>query len=73
MYVNYYDREIKIEDENPTIGLILCKDKSELLVKSTLPENNDQIYASKYRLYLPTKDELIDELKDLDFDEKNKN
>lgn len=65
MYVNFYDREIKLEDENPTIGLILCKDKSDLLVQYTLPENNDQIYASKYKLYLPTKEELIQELRDL--------
>ncbi len=65
MYVNYYDREIKETEENPTIGLILCKEKHDMLVKYTLPEDNDQIYASKYKLYLPTKEELIKELNDL--------
>ena len=59
MYVNYYDREVKTEDENRTIGIILCMDKSDILVKFTLPEENDQIFASKYKLYLPTKEELV--------------
>ncbi len=59
MYVNYYDREVKTEDENRTIGIILCMDKSDMLVKFTLPEENDQIFASKYKLYLPTKEELV--------------
>ncbi len=58
MYVNYYDREVKLADENPTIGLILCKDKSDLLVQYTLPENNDQIFASRYKTVLPSKTEL---------------
>ena len=48
MYVNYYDREVKLEDENPMVGLILCKDKSDLLVKYTLPQFNNQIFASRY-------------------------
>lgn len=47
MYVNYYDRKIKNEDENKTIGIILCKDKSETIVEMTLPEENTQIFASK--------------------------
>ena len=59
MYVNYFDREVKTEDENRTIGIILCMDKSDMLVKFTLPEENDQIFASKYKLYLPTKEELV--------------
>lgn len=59
MYVNYYDREVKTEDEKRTIGIILCMDKSDMLVKFTLPEENDQIFASKYKLYLPTKEELV--------------
>ncbi|MGI6394242.1 MAG: PDDEXK nuclease domain-containing protein [bacterium] len=59
MYVNYYDREVKTEDENKTIGIILCMDKSDMLVKFTLPEENDQIFASKYKLYLPSKEELV--------------
>ena len=58
MYVNYYDREIRLEDENKTIGIILCKDKSESVVKYTLPENNEQIFASKYQTVLPSKEDL---------------
>ena len=58
MYVNYYDREIRLDDENKTIGLILCKDKSKSIVEYTLPENNEQIFASKYKTILPSKKEL---------------
>ena len=58
MYVNYYDREMKLEDEHNTIGLILCKEKSELLVEYTLPESNKQIFASRYETILPSKKEL---------------
>lgn len=58
MYVNYYDREIRLEDENKTIGIVLCKDKSEYVVKYTLPEKNEHIFASKYKTVLPSKDEL---------------
>jgi hypothetical protein len=58
MYVNYYDRQIKLEDENKTIGIILCQKKSDLLVEMTLPENNDQIFASRYETVLPSKEEL---------------
>ena len=58
MYVNYYDRKIKNKDENKTIGIILCKDKSETIVEMTLPEENTQIFASKYQLILPSKEEL---------------
>lgn len=58
MYVNYYDREARLEDENKTIGIVLCKDKSESVVEYTLPENNEQIFASKYQTVLPTKEEL---------------
>lgn len=58
MYVNYYDREIKMEEENKTIGLILCQNKSEAVVKYTLPENNEQIFASKYKTILPSKEDL---------------
>lgn len=53
MYVNYYDRKVKLEDENPTIGVILCKDKKNSLVEMTLPEDNTQIFASKYETVLP--------------------
>jgi predicted nuclease of restriction endonuclease-like (RecB) superfamily len=57
MYVNYYNREVKLDSENPTIGIILCKTKNDALVKLTLPEDAN-IYASQYQLYLPSKEEL---------------
>lgn len=59
MYVNYYDREVKLNDENKTIGIILCQDKSEALVRYTLPEDNEQIFASKYLTVLPSKEDFI--------------
>ena len=59
MYVNYYDRKIKLEEESKTIGIILCQNKSEAVVEFTLPENNTQIYASKYLTVLPSKETLI--------------
>ena len=58
MYVNYYDRFVKLDTENKTIGIILCKDKKDTLVEITLPENNEQIFASKYQTVLPSKEEL---------------
>jgi len=58
MYVNYYDRKVKLENENKTIGIILCRTKNETLVEMTLPENNEQIFASKYLTVLPSKEEL---------------
>jgi predicted nuclease of restriction endonuclease-like (RecB) superfamily len=62
MYVNYYDRFEKQTFENPTIGILLCADKNDAVVKITLPENNNNIIASKYQLYLPTEQQLIDEV-----------
>jgi len=62
MYVNYYTREMTNKDDNPPIGIILCADKSEAIVRYTLPEDNKQIFASKYMLYLPTEEELKKEL-----------
>lgn len=59
MYVNYHDRYIKLPDENKTIGIILCKQKSQVLVEITLPETNDQIFASQYQTILPDKQTLI--------------
>lgn len=50
------------EGDNPPIGIILCSDKSETLVKYTLPEGKNQIFASKYMLYIPNEDELINEI-----------
>lgn len=62
MYVNYYDRKVKLEDENPTIGIVLCKDKNNVVVEMTLLENNTQIFASKYQTVLPSKEEQNNEL-----------
>lgn len=58
MYVNYYDRKVKLPDENPTIGIVLCKDKNNAVVEMTLPEDNSQIFASKYETVLPSKEAL---------------
>ena len=58
MYVNYYDRKVKLEDENPTIGILLCKEKNNAVVEMTLPEDNSQIFASKYNTVLPSKEKL---------------
>jgi len=58
MYVNYYDRFVKLAEENKTIGIILCQDKSDTLVEITLPEDNEQIFASQYQTILPSKEEL---------------
>jgi predicted nuclease of restriction endonuclease-like (RecB) superfamily len=59
MYVNYYDREMRLEDENKTIGIVLCQNKSDLVVEYTLPENNEQIFASKYKTILPSREDLM--------------
>ncbi len=58
MYVHYYDRKVKLDDENPTIGIILCRDKNNAVVEMTLPEDNAQIFASKYQMVLPSKEAL---------------
>lgn len=62
MYVNYYTRKLMNEGDNLPIGIVLCADKSDSVVKYTLPEGNNQIYASKYKLYMPTEEELRREL-----------
>lgn len=62
MYVNYYDRIEKLPDENPTIGILLCTQKNDTLVRMTLPEDNKTILASEYRLYLPTTEQLVKEV-----------
>lgn len=61
-YVRYFEHEVKQESDNPTIGLILCSDKNEAMVKYTLLENSQRIFASKYKLYLPSEEELKEEL-----------
>ena len=68
MYVNYYDRKVKLDDENSTIGIIICKDKKDAIVKMTLPEDNNQIFASKYETVLPSKEELQKLLEDKNFE-----
>lgn len=62
MYVHYYERELMNEGDNPPIGIVLCADKSESVVKYTLPETETQVFASKYKLYLPSEEELLKEL-----------
>jgi predicted nuclease of restriction endonuclease-like (RecB) superfamily len=63
MYVNYYDRKIKLPEENPTIGIILCKKENKTVVEFTLPKDNKTIFAKQYKLYLPSKEELQKQLK----------
>jgi hypothetical protein len=65
MYVNYFDRYEKLPDENPTVGILLCTAKNNLLAKITLPEDNTTILTSKYELYLPSERELIEEIKEV--------
>ncbi len=62
MYVNYYDRFEKRDFENPTIGILLCAEKNNAVVKISLPENNKTIFASEYKLYLPTEQQLMEEV-----------
>ena len=63
-YVNYYDRERRTKGDNPTLGLILCPDKNDAVVKYTLGEQlKRNIFASRYQLYLPTEAELQNELR----------
>ena len=63
MYVNYFDRDIKTDFENPTIGVLLCADKNDLVVKYSLPKENQQIFASKHHLHLPSESQLLTEIK----------
>lgn len=62
MYVNYYNRYEKQPDENPTIGILLCTEKNDTMVRLALPEKNNTILASKYQLYLPTEEQLRTEI-----------
>ncbi|HCQ12076.1 PDDEXK nuclease domain-containing protein [Flavobacterium sp.] len=63
MYVNYYDRVEKVAHEKPTIGILLCADKNDAVVKYSLPENNNSILASQHQLYLPTEEQLLTEIR----------
>jgi predicted nuclease of restriction endonuclease-like (RecB) superfamily len=72
MYVNYYDRNVKLDYEKPTIGILLCKKKNDAIVELTLPEDAN-IYASEYNLYLPDKQLLQQKLAEwlLEFENNN--
>lgn len=65
MYVNYFDRYEKTEDENPTIGILLGTDKNDTAVRLTLPESNKTIMASKYELYLPSSEQLLEQVNEV--------
>ncbi len=64
MYVNYYDREVKTNDENPTIGILLSTNKNETIVKYTLPKDNKTIFSAEYKLHMPTEQELTNLIED---------
>ncbi|MCL1976247.1 MAG: PDDEXK nuclease domain-containing protein [Firmicutes bacterium] len=65
MYVNYFDRYEKLPDENPTVGILLCTAKNDLIAKITLPEDSTNILTSKYELYLPSENDLLEEIKEV--------
>ena len=65
MYVNYYDRNEKLPYEHPTIGILLCTEKNDTVVRMTLPEDNQSILASEYKLYLPSSEQLIEEINEV--------
>ncbi len=65
MYVNYYDRCEKLPEENSTIGILLCSEKNDTVVKMTLPENNKTILASEYKLYLPSEEQLAEQITEI--------
>lgn len=72
MYVNYYDRVEKLSEENDTVGILLCANKNDAVVRFTLPEGQTQIFASQYKLYLPSEKQLIEEIQKevISFEEK---
>ena len=63
MYVHYFEEEMMNEGDNPPIGIVLCADKSDSIVKYTLSKNETQVLASKYKAYLPSEEELLSEIK----------
>jgi predicted nuclease of restriction endonuclease-like (RecB) superfamily len=73
MYVNYFDRVEKLPEENPTVGILLCTAKNVLVVKFTLPENNSNIITSQYQLYLPSEQELLEEIEEVIAETEAKN
>ena len=62
MYVRYFEDKVRQDNDNPTIGLILCTEKNKIVVKYSLLNENKQIFASRYKIYLPSEDELKAEL-----------
>ena len=65
MYVNYFDRVEKLPDESPTVGILLCADKNDAVVRFSLPEDNKNILASQYQLYLPSEQKLLEEVREV--------
>ena len=63
MYIRMYEDKVKVKGDNPTIGIILCSEKNEAVVKYSILNESKQLFASKYQLYLPTEEELVEELK----------
>lgn len=63
LYVNYYDREVAAKDDSPTIGLILCSEKNDAVVRYVLADKNNQVFASRYQLHLPSEDDLRTEMR----------
>lgn len=61
-YVKYFEENIKTEGDNPTIGIVLCSEKNETMVKYSILNENDYLFASKYKLYIPTEEELKKEI-----------
>jgi len=67
MYVNYFDRHVKLDDEEPTIGIIICRKNKEAMVEITLPKDSN-IHTSEYQLYLPSKEDLKKQLEEVQRD-----
>lgn len=61
-YVKYFEENVKTEGDNPTIGIVLCSEKNETMVKYSVLNENDHLFASKYKLYIPTEEELKKEI-----------
>ena len=62
MYIRMYDELIKENSDNPTIGIVLCSDTDEDIAKYSVMHGNEQLFASKYKLYLPSNEELKNEI-----------
>ena len=65
LYVNFFDRNLKLPEENKTVGIILCKDKNDMMVEYALPEDNEQIFASRYATILPDKNLFKQQLENM--------